>query len=107
MSEETDNNEQDPIEVEVIPNGVANHLVLILMIALITAVYFCVYFAQQTRSGGQEAAQMAATKAQAEMSTATIKHDLDLRIKVVDACVAKGNIPVFINGNVDCKQAPK
>lgn len=52
-------------------------------------------------------AQAAANKAQADQGTEVIRHDTTLRIKVVEECVAKGNIPTFSQGNVDCKPAPK
>lgn len=52
-------------------------------------------------------AQSVANKAQAEFNLACMKRDIELRLKVIDACVAHGNIPIFMNGNVDCKPGLK
>ena len=48
-----------------------------------------------------------AAKAQAEYQTECQKRVSDLQVEVVKQCVAKGNIPIFVNGNVDCKVIPK
>jgi hypothetical protein len=52
-------------------------------------------------------AQSAANKAQIDFNPACMKRDTELRLNVIEACVAHGNIPVFVNGNVDCERELK
>ena len=86
----------------------------LLLAALVLACGVAIYFAQ--RDPGNRAcvqndltlqAQSAVQKANMEYQTACIRRDQELRLKVLQACVDKGNIPVLVNGNIDCKPSPK
>jgi hypothetical protein len=53
-------------------------------------------------------------KAQVEAQSASIKSNMErtnqesmLRLEVIKACVGRGDIPVLMNGNVDCKHLGK
>ena len=52
-------------------------------------------------------AQADAQKASIDFSAAQQRTEVQLRMKVIDTCVNRGQIPVIVGGNIDCKQAQK
>jgi outer membrane PBP1 activator LpoA protein len=64
----------------------------------------CDDFPKKVDNGCGQAQAEAQTKI-AEMQVNQQKMFNQLQLKVVEACVNKGNIPIFQNGNVDCKVA--
>ena len=54
-----------------------------------------------------ERARMEFMKARAEAETAAQMRLQAIQLEVVKRCADKGNIPVLVNGNVDCKVQPK
>lgn len=46
-----------------------------------------------------------AVKEQAEYGMEQQKRIAELQIEVIHQCVAKGGVPVIMNGNIDCKAA--
>lgn len=119
MDEQPDQEEQEGTQEEPLvikPQGLPTEAGGMLFAALILTGAACVYFASHKPEAENKAceinnvsmqAQANAAKAQADFNVACMKRDTDLRMEVVKQCVAKGNIPIFINGNVDCKPAPK
>lgn len=49
-------------------------------------------------------AQLEAQKAQLEFQTQIERNTMELRFRVVTACVAHGGAPVFQGGNIDCRK---
>lgn len=52
-------------------------------------------------------AQAKAAEAQANLQIENQKRLTAIQLSVADTCVKKGWVPVFINGNVDCKKGEK
>lgn len=111
--DENEINESEAIVVK--PTGVPESIAVIMCILILLGSGSAIYFARQqtTISAGCEAnsaamvAGASAQKAQIDYQTACVKRDSDLRLEVIKQCVAKGNIPVLMGGNVDCKASPK
>jgi hypothetical protein len=58
----------------------------------------------------QNLALAAQGKAQEAMANGQVEHQklvVQIELDVARKCVDHGNIPIFVNGNVDCKPAPK
>lgn len=110
--QEQEGTEGDPLVIK--PQGLPTEVGGVLFVALVVAIVTCIYFAQRSPenkacdiSNIAMTAQANAAKAQADFNIACSKRDADLRLEVIKQCVAKGNIPIFINGNVDCKPGLK
>lgn len=89
-------------------------LALLLFIAMVGfgAALACVSSSKQparqefgpcTASAALEKAQNEAAKAQAEYLTTSQKRVEDLQLRVMQSCVDKGNVPILMGGNVDCR----
>jgi hypothetical protein len=52
-------------------------------------------------------AQADSGRAQNELNTATQKRIEEIQVAVIKNCSEHGNIPILVNGNVDCKASPK
>lgn len=76
------------------------------LLALLTA---CSPFESTTACEIENATRKAQADREAkslEAQTALQKRIEDLQIEVLRQCVAQGNIPLFLGGNVDCKTGP-
>ena len=115
-----DNEDQNDNESEVItvkPSGVPEGVAVTLVVALLLAIAGVVYYASHQASPDQAnkcamdnatiKAQLDAQKSVTDYNAACAKRDGELRLAVIKACVDRGNLPVFLGGNIDCKVAPK
>jgi hypothetical protein len=116
----------EPSTPQVIRQGVPGEdvagIVTILVLFLVTAIATAVYYHEHPRDAEtwkpndaaviisqQETAkaQNEFGRAQAEYGAAQVHRETALRLQVIENCTKSGNIPVMIGGNVDCKLAPK
>lgn len=105
------NDQQENSETfSVAPTGVPTPIAAGLLLALVAASGLAFYFEQHPSETATCVAnnitaqsQAASGKAQAELNTAIQKRVGEMQEKVAKMCIDHGHVPVFINGNVDCK----
>lgn len=102
--------------VRVEPSGVPTSVVCLLAPLLAIAASFAGYGAGRNTqpepaacqlNNATVAAQAQAQKAQIDYTASCQRNEVQLRMKVIETCVNRGNVPVLIGGNIDCKPGPR
>lgn len=101
-------NENDKTDDGGVPASFAMVLILVVVLAFITAGYFALHPPTTCEVNNATAqAQAVANKSLADSQTAYQKRLQDLQMEVIKQCVGKGNLPIVSNGNVDCRPVTK